>query len=210
MNAPLQWHQIGSPVHQNFRAQDEHGTLCLDHPDDQGFVGLRYEPTRPTDLDYVALVNTALCTSGDLTEPRRCQAMLGFLPRQGIFASTRYGQIALKVARHHSPNVDLTDRLSRLGFRPWPRDKRSGTVQGYRLKLKHRGKLTLLIGRDVVELSYRDKGGSPRKILMRLIQRSIAKDGRPQQFFWPPGMDVSTTGLAMALAVATAFKDDHQ
>lgn len=204
MGAPLHWTAAQAPRFRNYRAPLDGGTLCLDHPDARGRIGLRYEIARPADGELAACVARAVAPGPDTPERRWAQAQLGLQPRLGWFADTGLARHALDAVRHGSALPGLVT-LARIGFRRWPRPDRTGTVQGFRWDGPDGERLTVLVGRDGLEVRHRRPGRQRRKILMRLAW-SRKREGVRCPLIWPETLAGPRAGLALAAAVCAAAR----
>ena len=204
MGVPLHWTAAQAPRFRNYRAVLDDGTLCLDHPDARGRVGLRYELARPSDADFAACVARAVAPGPDTPERRLAQAQLGLQPRLGWFASAKLARRAVDAVLT-GPALAGTHALAALGFRPWPRPDRAGAVQGFRWVGPDSERLTVLLGRDRLEVRHRRPGRSRRKILMRLAW-SRKRDGARSPLIWPETLAGPGSGLALAAAVCAAAR----
>lgn len=204
MGAPLHWTAARAPRFRNFRAPLDGGTLCLDHPDGRGRVGLRYELARPADGDLAACVARAVRPGPDTPERRVAQAQLGLQPSLGWFASAALARRAVDAVLS-GPALPGTVALARLGFRPWPRPERAGATQGYRWDGPDGERLTVLAGPNGLEVRHRRPGRPRRKILMRLAW-SRKREGARRPLIWPETLAGPLSGLALAAAVCAAAR----
>lgn len=207
MTAPLHWVASQAPRFHNYRAATEAGVLCLDHPDARGRVGVRYIPHRPAALDLATCVTRAVGPSRSPAERWENRAYLGLLPRQGWFADAALAQRAIGAALAPNPVCRAAAALCELGFRPWPKPDRAGSVRGYRWRGPKGARILILVGRDVVELRHRPAGSRRRRVLMRLRWRAVDADGSPQDFPWPDALHDPRAGLVMAGALAAAIQN---